>query len=347
MNVYFVGRSFYEGPSGLGVSRVQAGGVLGCFRDRWPPRPGDPNVGALFLQHVLSQAAENGLGEPRTMAELAAHVGESVYDPEVVVSEHALQVLTDNDDIELATYVFDDAFRAAAAPSHTAFLLHPGWRLPGGEGPAGFAPEVDAAPLLPAGGEEGATWVVLLQAEDSSCLREMRAPMRIDGVRLPGLCQHLTGVEPLPGEPGGMDWPWELRLLRTQAAGPGGLGGALGRTNALDVRRVQRLGYPHHEGLEGDLGSACRELAGRLRQVEEKARARPLVAPADPSRSCVQAEEHVAQLCLNVTGPGHRFHPEAYFRWLFFDDLWAAARPELANGILRFADRWDVLSGDF
>lgn len=61
----------------------------------------------------------------------------------------------------------------------------------------------------------------------------------------------------------------------------------------------------------------------------------------DPSLSLIQVEEHVAQICHNVSadvgeGPG-------YVRWILFDDLWASQHSDLAHSVLRCANRWDVL----
>ena len=61
----------------------------------------------------------------------------------------------------------------------------------------------------------------------------------------------------------------------------------------------------------------------------------------DPSKSLVQAERHVAQLCLHTDRWDDR---DLYHRWILFDDLWAGAHAELAEAILQFATRWDVLS---
>jgi hypothetical protein len=61
----------------------------------------------------------------------------------------------------------------------------------------------------------------------------------------------------------------------------------------------------------------------------------------------VQCGEHLAQIGVHsgtwqyIAGPGKT---PLFQQWIFFDDLWAAAHPALANGILRFAQRWDVLS---
>jgi hypothetical protein len=33
-----------------------------------------------------------------------------------------------------------------------------------------------------------------------------------------------------------------------------------------------------------------------------------------------------------------------FHQWILFDDVWASAHADLANALLRFARRWDVLS---
>jgi hypothetical protein len=51
--------------------------------------------------------------------------------------------------------------------------------------------------------------------------------------------------------------------------------------------------------------------------------------------------DHFAQLCIHV---GDSFGNDAYHQWIIFDDLWAGEHPDLAEGILRYAKRWDVLT---
>ena len=43
---------------------------------------------------------------------------------------HAIQVLTDDDEIELAYYLFDDHYLKSTSRPHRSYLLHEGWRLP-------------------------------------------------------------------------------------------------------------------------------------------------------------------------------------------------------------------------
>jgi uncharacterized protein (TIGR02996 family) len=65
----------------------------------------------------------------------------------------------------------------------------------------------------------------------------------------------------------------------------------------------------------------------------------------DVAKSLVHVDEHLAQLCLHAEeweitdGNADLFH-----QWVFFDDLWASAHADLANAILRYAARWDVLT---
>jgi len=70
-----------------------------------------------------------------------------------------------------------------------------------------------------------------------------------------------------------------------------------------------------------------------------------LEASGPPSRSLVHVGEHVAQLCLHYDHwQTPRRELDLYHEWVYFDDLWASAHPDLANAILRHVRRWDVLS---
>ena len=107
---------------------------------------------------------------------------------------HALQVLTDDDEIELAYYFFDDHY-LNEHPGRTAYLLHEGWRLPTSSGKNSEKPSVTARAIQPPGSGSGVTYLVFLTCYDSSALSEldeMAGPSRIKGVkslafgRLPG-----------------------------------------------------------------------------------------------------------------------------------------------------------------
>jgi uncharacterized protein (TIGR02996 family) len=62
-----------------------------------------------------------------------------------------------------------------------------------------------------------------------------------------------------------------------------------------------------------------------------------------PATSVVRVDDHIAQLCFRQ-GIWESVGRSIYEQWILFDDLWASAHPDLANGILRYVQRWDVLS---
>jgi hypothetical protein len=60
-------------------------------------------------------------------------------------------------------------------------------------------------------------------------------------------------------------------------------------------------------------------------------------------KSLIHVEEHLAQMCLDGS---HADEAGPYFgQWILFDDRWASAHPELADALLTWCARWDVLSG--
>jgi hypothetical protein len=77
--------------------------------------------------------------------------------------------------------------------------------------------------------------------------------------------------------------------------------------------------------------------------VENVVKALRGVLDHDPSRSLIGTSDHLLQLCLHI---GNVFGSDVYHQWIIFDDPWAGANRDLAEGILRFAHRWDVLSED-
>jgi uncharacterized protein (TIGR02996 family) len=399
MAVSFVYRSHYEGPSGKHLARFDDPTVLDWFRNRWrylvhgdgPPAPAagtavdvpwrsarlsevDARLRATLgcdvygLSSLFEQAAENGLPAPRTDQELADALDRYLYvEGEVRYQPHLLQALTDDDEIQLAYYFFDDHYLARHG-KRAAFLLNDGWRLPGGHAEGAFRPAEATTPLRPAGRGEGTTYLAFLAYYDSGNLDDIEGGYRIKGVRLPDLPRQLARSTPA-------DWPFELRLLRSQLFQPpaGPAGDEAGLLQALLERPADEASWSvyadwlhdHGEGRPGPVllrraleaarhwpvAKLCNQLD--LRQfllgavVEARAQLPGLVAQLgrtgghDPGRCLVHAEDHLAQLCLHTDRWGER---DLYHQWLLFDDRWAAAHPDLANAVLRFARRWDVLS---
>src|SRR5262249_34346757 len=121
ISVYFVYRSHYEGPSGKHDRRLEGDSILRWFRAAWErakqAEDASEWVGAELgcsvygFETIFVAARERSLPPPKSDRELKTYLTEHLYvEGEILYKPHALQVLTDDDEIELAYYFFDDHF---------------------------------------------------------------------------------------------------------------------------------------------------------------------------------------------------------------------------------------------
>jgi uncharacterized protein (TIGR02996 family) len=381
VSVHFVYRSPYEGPSGKRVVHFDDTTVLDWFRAHWESHPYPVALDreeALFRGQVYGFAslfdsiAEHDLAVPYEETNLWNVLAEHLaVERQLLPSPHCIQVLTDDDELELAYYFFDDEF-ICRNPGSAEYLLSEGWRLPDGCTEPGFVTQIPTTLVEPTRFfSQGTTYLVFLRHSEADELTHPSGGYRIEGIRLPDLTQHLATHSPL-------GWPFELLLLRSQlladedaptpeeraflaelrekpAEGAGwqmyadwlaehgetALGARLlGR--ALD--RIGRLPVRDLEGLAKRPGFYAAGISEARRELEEyvftRARHR---TPGVPSLSVSFAAEHLAQLCAHVDRLESPTR-DVFHQWYLFDDLWAAAHPALANGLFRYARRWDVLT---
>jgi hypothetical protein len=378
MPVYFAYRSFDLGPTGKYLKRFEDDAVLDWFRRHWEylavedSEQADDRLtevlgcGGWFLWNPFQMAAEEGLRPPKSGKALMDLIRRCMGEGDFTGSPHCLQVFTEEDGEGGALYYFDGHFLKQSA-GLAAYLLHEDWRLPSGLGDGRFVPSVPTN-ALPPGGGSGATYIVILERESKYPLDDLMPGYRIEGMRLPELARHLCCC--LPPVTDGCDWhgrlrqlpalmlagaeaadPMEAAFLRAARAAPGDAvnwaawsdwrqergGEPPGISLLRDAfARLARIPGRYQDNLprDADLDNSCRQLIDFEARHRDELRAAP--------RSLIHVEDHLAQMCLDVG-----WTDEPYFsQWYFFDDLWASARPDLANAILRFAARWDVLSAD-
>jgi hypothetical protein len=372
MAVHFVYRCHYAGPAGKHVAHFPDDSVLAWFQNHWAhladPNFADERLEALLgfrvygLASLFEAAAEHQLPPPSSQARLVQYLNRYLYvEGAVECKPHLIQALTDDDEISLAYFFFDDHFLARHA-DRAAFLLHEGWQLPGGAGGPGFVPQTKTQPVRLGGKGEGTVYAVLLSVYASDHMDDMTS-YRFEKMRLGDLARGLAAGRPDDR------WPFELVALRAQLFAP--LQGCVAAEEAFLAELRQAgpdetpwriysdflidLGQPPagqtvlrralerltlyaprglhdeipHEALRGDIGPARAAIdayaAGSKRRDH------------DPALSRVHAEEHLAQLCLHADR-------QEWHQWYFFDDLWASAHPALAEALLVYGRRWDVLS---
>lgn len=348
MSVYFVYRSHYGNPTGKFLRRFENDTVLEWFQQHWIAEPDNTRAQELALAtlgrnvytfyRLFTGISEQGLEPPESVAAAVEALDEFMYGGELEHSEHALQRFTDDDELELVVYFFDDHF-LRAHPELASYLALADWRLPTkATGPGGFRPNVQAeAPV--SGDGEGSVYVTFEDFYASDNLDSLPKVYRIDGVRLPGLCQLLARSEV-------GDYDRDLGLLKAQMFA--GYAPANDDERALfdalrdDPTNSTRWGV-YADWLEehGRRPPGVTLLEHALRGVG----AQPVDRHStnDPQKSLVAASDHVAQVCRHTDADptGGLYH-----HWILFDDVWASTHPDLANSILRFASRWDPLTID-
>ncbi|WP_344970846.1 hypothetical protein [Streptosporangium fragile] len=353
---YFVYRTHYEGPLGKRIRRLPDATVLGWFRRAWAAVVDDVledadawieaelGGGVYGLASFFERVRDRRIPAPESWEGLRDLLREHLYvEGGLRVDAHSVRVRTDDDEVELPYFFFDDAL-AAAYPDRVAYLLHEAWPLPDdavavsrpspGEAvrvwpsPAGPPSAGCPAGAVPDGGGAGAggtgtthagtTHAVLLTFYDSDSIC-WQPPFSFPGVRLPELAAHLRTTT------GGLErWPHELLVLRALVApGDDGIGPALDRCN-----RWPSFGERTPDELLGG-HSVAHAFALRNLDVEKYDNGR------DPDRTLLRDGGHLAQMSV---------HMDEFFghqQWFLFDDVWAGRHGDLARSLLHYATDWD------
>ncbi len=356
MSVWFAYRSHYDLPATKFVKRFEEASLLEWFRSHCKPIAGEDEATAyadnLFGGHVrgfdyfLNRLAEGKVPPPRNNRELQAAFGWWGVEGDWLFQPHAIEGLDDDDEREMAYYLFDDVF-AKKHPERVAWLMREGWELPAEAGAGTFTPAFRSRRLGPRGRHEGATWLVFLACHDSYSLSDLtNESYRIDGVRLPQLVRLLSRATEAERE---KEWCVALEGLVEEAVAEGP------ESDPMEQALLRELRTNPHDDAPWAVYGDWLEEHGRPRAelwLLERALARiggrPLhlypeeSTPKDtPNRSCWRVSPHVAQLCWHN---GTVWGKNCFEHWALFDDLWAAANPDLANSLIRQLDRWDVLA---
>lgn len=337
--IWFVYRSHYEVPLSRRIRRLEDPTVLAWFArmmsdSRTAKDPHDvyqQELGGYVygLGTVFEAAQENSLRAPKDTEQLQKLLKKHLYvEGEFRLDEHSLRVLTDDDEVELAYFFFDDEL-AKAHPDRVAWLLHDEPRLPDGEAEGTYTPPWNFEEILPKGDGEGTTYCCFFTFYDGESMPGN--VVTIPGVRIPDLASHLRNVMPTKKtaqwSKEWLDtWPIELRLLRAMIE-PGqiSIAPALTRCAAYPLRDVATgtnhsfLGVGTHANARGEF----EKVMGAFKM------------DGDPTKSVIQVGRHAALFCPHTSSAfGHE-------QWVLFDDQWAAANPNLATSLLRYGSNWD------
>jgi uncharacterized protein (TIGR02996 family) len=352
MAVYFVFRSHDGTPTEKHVKRFEYDTVLDWARAVWKrhdarkeaKRYADQLFGmdsevfcSLFETDVDAAPAP-----PRTMADVQGWFNE-MYCEEDSHGPHHLQALTEWADNQRAIYVFDDHYRKKK-PGKTDFLLLDGWELPDGElvAPAPRLPPTKAVAY--SGDGEGKLYLTGKYVDCKYHLEDLDRPEHIPGLRVPDLARYvlLYPDEDLLAFPLHKVHDGLLEVLKQPRGEDAGFRAAI-RKHPDDLTSWSA----YSDWLEErDLPPAGLYLLDRALRAENCAFEGQ---NRKPKLDLVKVTPHMAQVCKHegCETKGRKDQltaTDSFAQFIFFDDLWAAAHPALARGILTFASRWDVLT---
>jgi hypothetical protein len=274
------------------------------------------------LDSIFEEARKRNLPQPQSIDELRELLHEHLWvegdDDFIRLGEHALRVRTDDDEVDLA-YYFIDEDAAAASPDRLAFLLNDTWPLPTDAVASGavFDPGVPVRTvrLAPPGPESVFSVRLCWESPDRDRNLDLAGALVFPGLTLPDLAVRLQGAD----GPGVQRWPHDARLLRTLVApGEKGIGPAMER-------------YARLRGHDPSPAGIDRALTHEVIHREML----DMLLPVRTTESLVRVEAHIAQVARYIDG----FF--GFDQWFTFDTHWAAAHPDLARSLLRYAASWD------
>jgi hypothetical protein len=332
MRIYSAYRS-NQYPHNRLVKEFEAPSILALFQqfyDFVQPRAGRSSRdlvtqffgAALYGCGWADASRQDKLARPQSLADLKAALATHWYSNEVQVDEHCVVLFTDDDEIDLCWYVFDDVY-AATYPERTALYTRYTADLPADTAPAVevFTWPDDLSEITPAGGLAGRVYAVFVGVYDGGVIEDLEGAAVIEGLRLPDLLHWLRQTD----RPTCQDYTYDGQFA---------LLSKIART--LPTADAQEL-------LENFVQRPLTSLS-QTRSLDDVL---SLEFPAilqlpprnTPAKSTISVTDHLWEVHINSGD----FATEAYYDYLaLFDDLWAATHPTLAANLLRFAAGGDL-----
>jgi len=243
---------------------------------------------------------------PKNHEEIVAYLNDGYCNEIEFVNKKALQVSTDDNECALAYYMFTNEF-AKENPEKCSYLIYPDWELPKQYSlKNNFREQLGFEPKSTKVGEndESCTYIAIFPISGGGFSNET---LKENVIKIKGIrINELNDFFKSPGsiKIGNLD----LFFLRTQI-----------KNDSLIETIVM-------------LNSKC-----RTNDIEKL------------DKSKFQVTEHMIQASIHTdTWKTHSVYNAGkdellFHHWIIFDDLWASENSNLANSILNFAGKWDVL----
>jgi hypothetical protein len=347
MSVYLIYREPYNRENCKYVKRFPNHDLLGWIHHLWEIvlgcEDGDElskNVanflGAKMYGFWFYGILEEKIEKPATVGDAAEIFSTVGYITDVKTNErNFIQLLTDDDELGLAFYLFDHTY-LEEKPELATYLTIEGFNLP-------VQKQAGSSKLQ----SKGLSLFFESHLYDAQ-LNKIKEPVFIPNLDLAGLPQYLVTNKPLK------DWRIELMILRACSLD------LRGKVNSFDQMMDELLTYKFDFWNEFMRAYYLREegqllLGEDILQIKKELSEKYSHYLTIPSRNQgvgshkIQREQHLFQLGIFHEDWGENpMFPEIrpcylYDHWVFFESSWAKEFPYLANSIEQYFTRWDVL----
>lgn len=366
MSIYYVYRSHYDLPAGKHVEIFEGDDLLSWMQSLWAESK-LPEMLAIPGYLSLCDEVQSTGAVPESIEDLSLALN-GFQNGTALVRGNYIRLSGFSDGMSYGAYYLFNDKDLKKRKNQAAFLVHKGWKLPTeateGKTPIGS----EAGQLKPNGTGKGHLYLALDVFYEEREIPDTTNCFAIVGARLPDLPRYLLTVQPDDY------WPEELSLIRAEI---------LNAAHALSIEEhgfykaiEQETEDEEHWAIYSDwltdhdlrspsvtlLERALKAVAQRpvkalveswdlyeapatyKEATEQLAEAEKKIDPEereqDPSKSLIEVEDHVAQICLHV---GEHDQRDCYHRWILFDDLWAAAHPEMARELCIYVENWGVI----
>ncbi len=276
---------------------------------------------------------------PKDLSQVKEYLEAGYVNEVEFVQGKAFQVLTDDDELELAYYIFDDTY-ALENPTNVAYLIHEGFYLPEAFSDNSLDRLLDEdLRKIKAGDSPALTFLfrtVHYGGDNLTCPIKYRELVIMEGIRLPDLYDYLC-----------QNYIPELTEFRNFLQGS--LRKSIERFTAFPKHWYhfwEDKNFPLEKLEKLTPSEGYSYLMEAIHAFEAKVE--PERVPQNSIKGPYQYSEHLVQFSINRDSWGSvpildTTPADLYDHYILFDDLWAAKNRDLAISILAFGKSWKVL----
>jgi len=329
MKIYLAYRDGYRQNTRF-IKEYESDSILSWFQNNWDCFGND---GGTKFSNLMGDANIYGFRiglledesypeKPKDIEDLKKKLNYYFYvDPEVIGNEDCLQVPTDDDEIQLAWFMFTEKYKNENWENLCLWFTE---EISTNFGLEGKKIEVEKH-IIPEGDFEGRTYFVGCSIYDGLHLTSLSGAYSIEGVRLPGLTDYFrlnsinyNKVDSVEEHNMGFKEFKVIEILSKKAKDKE-LKEILEISNQIPYSEIWSYCYYKKVKLESLSIEEMLSLSSRVNETKSK----------------LKISEHFCELSTNISDGTYNYS-------FLFDDLWVEENPFLAKSIIRFGTTWKI-----